>query len=46
MALSNSICDKILDIHIDNRFTYEPHVRSLYKKADEKLNAFAKIACF
>ena len=46
MALSNSICEKILDIHIDNRFTYAPHVRSLCKKANEKLNAFAKIACF
>ena len=38
MAISNSKCEKLLGIHIDNKLTFEPHV-SL------KLNAFARIAC-
>ena len=36
---------KFLGIHIDNKLTFEPHVRSLWKKASQKLNAFARIAC-
>ena len=34
----------LLGIQIDNKLTFEPHVRSLLKKASQKLNAFAKIA--
>ena len=45
MAISNSKCVKLLGIHIDNKLTFEPHVRSLCKKASQKLNAFARIAC-
>ena len=45
MAISNSKCGKHLGIHIDNKLTSEPHVRSLCKKASQKLNAFARIAC-
>ena len=37
---------KLLGIHIDNKLTFEPHVRSLCKKASQKINAFARIACF
>ena len=44
MAISNSIYEKLLGIHIDNKLTFEPHVRSLCKKASQKLNAFARIA--
>ena len=44
-AISNSTCEKLLGIHIDKKLTYEPHVRSLCKKASQKLNAFAIIAC-
>ena len=45
MAISNSKCEKLLGINIDNKLTFEPHVRSLCKKASQKLNAFARIAC-
>ena len=33
MAISNSKCEKLLGIHIDNKFTSESHIRSLCKKA-------------
>ena len=45
MAISKSKSEKLLGIHIDNKLTFEPHVRSLCKKASQKLNAFARIAC-
>ena len=45
MAISNSKCEKLLGIRIDNKMTFDPHVRSLCKKDSQKLNAFARIAC-
>ena len=45
MAISNSKCEKLQGIHIDNKLTFEHHVRSLCKKDSQKLNAFARIAC-
>ena len=45
MAISNSKYVKLLGIHIDNKLKFEPHVRSLCKKASQKQNAFAGIAC-
>ena len=44
MAVSNSKCEKLLGIHIDNKLTFEPYVRSLCKKINQKLNTFARIA--
>ena len=44
MTISNSKCKKLLGIHIHNKLTFESHVRSLCKKASQKLNAFARIA--
>ena len=44
MAISNSKCEKLLGIHIENKLTFEPHVRSLLKKVSKKMNAFARIA--
>ena len=44
MAISNSKYKKLLGIHIDNKLTFEPYVRSLCKKASQKLNNFARIA--
>ena len=43
MAISNK-CEKLLGIHIDNKLTFEPHVRSLCKRDGQKLNDFARIA--
>ena len=42
MAISYSKCEKLLDIHTDNKLTFEPHVRSVCKNASQKLNAFAR----
>ena len=44
MAISSSKYEKLLGIRIDNNLTFEPHVRSLCKKASQKLKAFARIA--
>ena len=44
IAISNSKCEKLLGIHFDNKLTFEPHARCLYKKASQKLSAFARIA--
>ena len=38
MIISNSKCEKRLDINIDNKQTFESHVRSLCKNASQKLN--------
>ena len=35
-----------MGIHFDNKLIFEPHVRSLWRKASQKLNAFARIAYF
>ena len=43
MVIPNSQCEKLLGIHIDNKLTFGPHVRSLCKKASQKLNPFTKI---
>ena len=45
MTICNSKCEKLLGVHIDNKLTFETHVRALRKKASQKLNAFARIAC-
>ena len=44
IAISNSKCEKLLGIHFDDKLKFDPHVRSLCKKASQKLNAFARIA--
>ena len=44
IAISNSKCKKLLGIHFDHKLKFEPHVRSLCKKASQKSNAFARIA--
>ena len=46
MAISNSKCEKLLGIDIDNELASEPNVISLCKRASQKVNAFARIACF
>ena len=44
IAISSSKCEKLLGIHFDDKLKFDPHVRSLCKKASQKLNAFARIA--
>ena len=43
IAIFNIKCE-LLGIHCDNKLTFEPCVRSLRKKASQKLNAYARIA--
>ena len=43
IAIFNIKCE-LLGIHFDNKLTFEPCVRSLRKKASQKLNAYARIA--
>ena len=43
MAISKSKYEKLLGFHIDSKLTFEPYVRSLCKKASQKLNDFARI---
>ena len=45
MPISSIKCEKLLGVHIDNKLTFGPHVRSLCKKASQKLIAFVRIAC-
>ena len=40
IAISKSKYEELLGIHFDNKLTFEPYVRSLCKKASQKLNAF------
>ena len=44
-ALVEWLFQKLLSVRIDNKLTFEPHVRSLCKKASQELNAFSRIAC-
>ena len=44
ITISNSKCEKLLHIYFDNTLTFEPHVRSLWKKTSQKLNSFARTA--
>ena len=42
--IKNSLQEKLLGIVVDNRLTFEPHLKNLCKKAGEKLHALARIA--
>ena len=44
VTISNSNCEKLLGIKIDNGLTFESHVETLCKKASQKLNALSRIA--
>ena len=37
--ISSSKCEKLLGVEIDNKFTFDEHIRSKCKKASAKLNA-------
>ena len=44
MAILISKCEKRLGIQIDDKLKFESYVRSLLKKANQKLNTFANIS--
>ena len=44
--IKNSLQEKLLGIVVDNRLTFEPHVKNLCKKAGQKLHALARIASY
>ena len=44
--ISNSICEKLLGINIDNRLSFDYHVAGLCSKASQKLHALSRISHF
>ena len=44
LPTASSCCEKLLGIKIDQKLSFEPHVKSLCKKASQKLNALARMA--
>ena len=45
-SVTNTKCETLLGIKIDNKLTFEKHVESLCKKASLKLNALTRISSF
>ena len=43
-AITNSSNEKLLGILFNNKFDFDEHVTSLYRKASQKLNALARVA--
>ena len=46
IAIKNVSEEKILGITIDNKLTFKSHLKNIYKKANQKLNALARITKF
>ena len=44
MCLENSQEEKILGISIDSKFTFDSHIKSICRKADQKLSALSRIS--
>ena len=44
VEISNSKCEKFLGIKIDSKLMFDSHVKSLCKKASQKLNALSRVA--
>ena len=44
VEISNSKCKKFLGIKIDSKLMFDSHVKSLCKKASQKLNALSRVA--
>ena len=44
VPIASSCCKKLSGIKIDHKFSFEPHVETLCKKASQKLNALIRIA--
>ena len=40
----NSKCEKLLGINVDYKLSFDDHIGNIYKKADAKLNALARVA--
>ena len=41
--ISNSKCKKLLEVKIDPKLLFDSHVKSMCKKASQKLNAFSRV---
>ena len=44
IEISNSKCEKLLGIKIDSKLMFDSYVKSLCKKASQKLNALSRVA--
>ena len=45
IKIGNSKCEKLQGIKIYSKLMFDSHVKSLCKKASEKLNALSRVAC-
>ena len=45
-CISNSACEKLLEVYFDNEFTFKSHVTKLCKKAGQKIHALARMSKF
>ena len=44
--IENSKCQKLLDINIDSKLTFEDHINRICKKASAKLNALGRVSYY
>ena len=44
VPVSSSSCEKLLEIKIDQKLPFEPHVECRYIKASQKLNVLSRMA--
>ena len=45
-SIENNDCEKLLEVKIDNKLTFDRHVSDMCKKANKKINALSIIATF
>ena len=45
-SIESSDCEKLLEVKIDNKLTFDCHASDMCKKANRKINALARIAPF
>ena len=44
--INESSEEKLLGVTIDKKLSFKPHIKTLYKKASQKLHALSRISCY